>query len=83
MVKALAEVKKHTGQEVHFLHTTGAKLFSEHVGFPTDRTILDTDSTLYDLQKSSKPPHSVMQQVWLRLLSDSYPAINLNSELIS
>lgn len=63
MIKALSEVKKQTGQEVHFLHTTGAKMFSQHAGFPTDRTILDTDPKLYDLQKASKPPHDIMAQV--------------------
>ncbi|RAK95356.1 NAD(P)-binding protein [Aspergillus ibericus CBS 121593] len=34
MIEALGEVKRLTGQEVHFLHTTGAKLFSGHAGHP-------------------------------------------------
>ena len=63
MIKALAEVKKQTGQEVHFLHTTGAKIFSQHAGLPTDRRISDSDSKLYDLQKNAKPPHKIMEQV--------------------
>jgi hypothetical protein len=63
LIKALGEVKKQTGQEVHFLHTTGAKIFSQHVGFPTDRTVLDTDPDVYNLQKTVKPPLSVMSQV--------------------
>jgi hypothetical protein len=63
LIKALAEVKKQTGQEVHFLHTSGAKIFSEHAGMPTDRRLLDTDPELYDLQKSSKAPHQFLTQV--------------------
>ncbi|KAH7394508.1 hypothetical protein BKA66DRAFT_410827 [Pyrenochaeta sp. MPI-SDFR-AT-0127] len=62
MIKALGEVKKQTGQDVHFLHTSGAKLFSQHVGFPTDRVIVDSDPELYDLLRNSKPPHAVMGQ---------------------
>lgn len=63
MIKALAQVKKQTGQEVHFLHTTGAKLFSSHSGFPTDRPVSDTNAELYDLQKDSKAPHALMGKV--------------------
>lgn len=68
LIKALAEVKKQTGREVHFLHTSGAKIFSEHAGMPTDRRILDTDPELYDLQKSSKTPHQLLTQVSLQPL---------------
>jgi regulator of PEP synthase PpsR (kinase-PPPase family) len=32
MVKTLAEVKKQTGRKVHFLHSSGTKIFSEHAG---------------------------------------------------
>ena len=63
MIQALGEVRKQTGQVVHFLHTTGAKIFSQHAGLPTDRSILDTDPNLYHLQKSSKAPYSIMAQV--------------------
>ncbi|KAL1869343.1 hypothetical protein Daus18300_005555 [Diaporthe australafricana] len=51
-IKALAEVKRMTGQEVHILHTTGAKLFSSHAGAPTDAPLLDTDPELYSIQKT-------------------------------
>ncbi|KAK3313997.1 hypothetical protein B0H66DRAFT_567548 [Apodospora peruviana] len=51
-IKALAEVEEATGQDVHFLHTTGAKMFSSHTGMPNDRPLLDTDPSLYDLAKS-------------------------------
>jgi nucleoside-diphosphate-sugar epimerase len=50
-IEALGKVKKQTGQEVHFLFTTGAKLFSEHTAAPTDRPLLDTDPELYSIQK--------------------------------
>ncbi len=63
MIKVLAEVKKQTGREVHFLHTSGAKIFSEHAGMPIDRTLPDTDPRMYDLQKSSHAPHQLLAQV--------------------
>jgi nucleoside-diphosphate-sugar epimerase len=53
-ISALAKVKAQTGQEVHFLFTTGAKLFSEHVGAPTDRPLLDTDPDLYSIHKQQE-----------------------------
>jgi nucleoside-diphosphate-sugar epimerase len=56
LIKALAEVKSQTGLQVHFLYTTGAKIFSEHAGLPTDRPIADNDPELHDLQKMSKAP---------------------------
>ncbi|KAI4617736.1 hypothetical protein J4E83_006068 [Alternaria metachromatica] len=62
MIKALAEVKKQTGREVHYLHTSGAKIFSEHAGMPIDRPLPDTDAGLYKLQKSSKAPHQLLTQ---------------------
>jgi nucleoside-diphosphate-sugar epimerase len=57
LIKALAQVRETTGQDVHFLHTTGAKIFSSHAGHPTDKALLDTDPRLYELQKRSKAPH--------------------------
>ena len=60
-IKALAEVKESTGQDVHFLHTTGAKLFSSHAGAPTDRPLVDSDPDMYDIQKSQKAPLPQMQ----------------------
>ncbi|KAH8596404.1 hypothetical protein B0O99DRAFT_620342 [Bisporella sp. PMI_857] len=62
LIKALAKVKKKTGTEVHFLHTTGAKIFSSHAGAPTDRELSDADPQLYDIQKSQKSPYPPMQQ---------------------
>jgi nucleoside-diphosphate-sugar epimerase len=63
MIKALAEVKKQTGQEVHFLHTSGAKIFSEHAGMPTDRELRDTESGMFDMQKETVAPHDLMNVV--------------------
>jgi len=61
IIEALAEVKKVTGQDVHFLHTSGAKIFSSHAGAPTNRSLLDTESDLYDIQKSQKPRIPLLQ----------------------
>jgi hypothetical protein len=63
MIEALGEVKKQTGQDVHFLHTTGAKIFSEHAGLPIDHEIRDTDPGLFDMSKTTKAPHPLMAQV--------------------
>ncbi|ORX93908.1 hypothetical protein BCR34DRAFT_608440 [Clohesyomyces aquaticus] len=59
MIKALAEVKKANGNEVHFLFTTGAKLFSSHAGAPTDGPLYDTDEKMYEIQQGqvSSAPH--------------------------
>ncbi|KAJ5682853.1 hypothetical protein N7462_006018 [Penicillium macrosclerotiorum] len=54
MIKALGEMRKQTGQKVHFLHTSGAKIFSNHAGHPTDRPLPDNDPSLYHLQKTSQ-----------------------------
>lgn len=63
-IKALGQVKQNTGKEVHFVFTTGAKLFSSHAGAPTDDLLLDTDPNLYDLQKkqASIAPNAFMAQ---------------------
>jgi nucleoside-diphosphate-sugar epimerase len=63
LIKALGEVKKQTNREVHFLHTSGAKIFSEHAGLPIDRDIPDTHPGLFDMQKTAKAPHDIMKLV--------------------
>ncbi|KAK5064634.1 hypothetical protein LTR84_000468 [Exophiala bonariae] len=55
-IAALAEVKKSTGLDVHFLHTSGAKIFSSHAGAPIDRPLLDNEEGLYEIQKAQIPP---------------------------
>ncbi|KAK5267527.1 hypothetical protein LTR96_007560 [Exophiala xenobiotica] len=65
LIKALAEVNKLTGLEVHFLHvlgkTSGAKIFSSHAGAPTDRQLFDDEPGLYDVQKSQRSDIPLLQ----------------------
>ncbi|KAI3324569.1 NAD(P)-binding protein [Xylariaceae sp. AK1471] len=61
-IKAMAEVKKNTGRDVHFLHTSGAKMFSSHAAAPTDKPLLDNDPKLYEIQKAQKVPVEPMQE---------------------
>ncbi|THU99979.1 NAD-P-binding protein [Dendrothele bispora CBS 962.96] len=63
MIEALAEVKTKINQEVHFIHTSGAKLFSEHAGI-TDfsKPISDVGPpSLYEIQKNQQPKVSAMK----------------------
>ncbi|KAG8627727.1 hypothetical protein KVT40_003600 [Elsinoe batatas] len=63
-IKALAEVKKSTGKDVHFLHTTGAKMFSSLAGAPTDKPWLDSDPDIFETHKSQKaPPATEVMQI--------------------
>lgn len=66
MIRALGEVRKLTGQRVHFLYTTGAKHFSSDAGVPTNEPLLDTDPRLYDIQKHAKPASSFFDEVTLQ-----------------
>jgi nucleoside-diphosphate-sugar epimerase len=52
-IKALAAVKHKTGQDVHFLFTTGAKLFSSHAGAPAE-PFADTDPGLFSIHKAQQ-----------------------------
>lgn len=63
-IQALADVKQQYGLETHFLHTTGAKLFSGFVGHPTDRMLSDAEDGLYEIQKSAKSKFPPMETVW-------------------
>ncbi|ETN38386.1 uncharacterized protein HMPREF1541_06421 [Cyphellophora europaea CBS 101466] len=60
-IRALGELKKTTGKDVHFLHTTGAKMFSSHTGAPTDGPLKDDDPNLYQIHQAQKSPISIMQ----------------------
>ncbi|KAH0428275.1 NAD dependent epimerase/dehydratase [Colletotrichum camelliae] len=62
LIKALGDLSQTTGQDVHFLHTSGAKIFSSDAGAPTDRELLDTDPNLYDIQKGQKAPVDILQK---------------------
>ncbi|KAF5500032.1 hypothetical protein CGCS363_v006228 [Colletotrichum siamense] len=62
LIKALGDLRQTTGQDVHFLHTSGAKIFSSDAGAPTDRELLDTDPNLYDIQKGQKASANILQK---------------------
>jgi hypothetical protein len=85
LIKALGVLRKQTGQDVHFLHTSGAKISSEHAGLPTDRDIQDNDPGLFDIQKTSKAPHDIMDLVsstlFIILRHMSPPAITTRSAI--
>lgn len=84
MIQALAEVKKRVGHEVHFLHTSGAKLFSNHAGHPTDRPIPDNDPILWKLQKTSQPRYEVAGKVRLsiiRILKNTDFSLNIRGPM--
>ncbi|KAK6443063.1 hypothetical protein LTR95_000778 [Oleoguttula sp. CCFEE 5521] len=51
LINALEAVSKKLNVTTHFLHTSGAKLFSGFVGHPTDRRFSDADENLFELQK--------------------------------
>ncbi|GFG05105.1 hypothetical protein IFM5058_02260 [Aspergillus udagawae] len=61
-IQALAELSKTTGQDVHFLHTSGAKAFSNHAGAPVDHLLFDDDPNIYEMQKSQRSTLPIMQQ---------------------
>ncbi|KAF4555483.1 Hypothetical protein D9617_2g054440 [Elsinoe fawcettii] len=58
-IRALSEVKKSTGKDVHFLHTTGAKMFSSLTGAPTDKPLLDSDPDIFEIHKAQRPPSNM------------------------
>ncbi|KAK9859409.1 NAD(P)-binding protein [Penicillium brevicompactum] len=60
-IKALAEAKKRTGQETHFIYTTGTKQFSSLAGSPMDRDLLDNDPQLFQIHKAQKSPYPELQ----------------------
>ncbi|KIW12444.1 hypothetical protein PV08_09721 [Exophiala spinifera] len=71
-IQALAEVKRITGiADVHFLHTSGAKIFSSHAGTPHDRELPDTTPDLYEIQKAQTPR-----------LAPLGPAIDANNKVV-
>lgn len=63
MLKALNEVGSKTGLTTHFLHTSGAKLFSGFVGFPTQGELGDNDANMFDMQNTTKPELPLLQTV--------------------
>ncbi|KAK2685259.1 hypothetical protein QWA68_015646 [Fusarium oxysporum] len=77
-IKALGELKKKTDSDVHFLHTTGAKMFSSHSGALTDRNLSDDDPELFAVQKAQRAPlmrfqeASIHASLWRRII----PSLN-------
>ncbi|KAK5991928.1 hypothetical protein PT974_05318 [Cladobotryum mycophilum] len=61
-IKALSKIKEAKGFDVHFVHTSGAKIFSSHTSAPTDRPLLDTDVDLYDTQKKQEKCPSIIHR---------------------
>ncbi|KAF2148221.1 NAD(P)-binding protein [Myriangium duriaei CBS 260.36] len=61
-IDALAEVKDLTGNDVHFIDTSGAKLFSSHSGARTDEELPDDSPAMFELQKAQKPLIRPLQQ---------------------
>ncbi|KAH6873823.1 hypothetical protein B0T10DRAFT_522396 [Thelonectria olida] len=61
-IEALSKLKQQIGHPVHFLHTSGAKIFSSLAGAVTDQPLLDNDPNLYDVQKNQRAPHDLLQQ---------------------
>ncbi|KAK0458021.1 NAD-P-binding protein [Desarmillaria tabescens] len=57
-IRGLATVKQKTGENVHFVHTSGAKIFSSHTGI--NQRLNDTDD-VYATQKTTKSPIPLMQ----------------------
>ena len=68
LINALGVVGEKLGLRTHFLHTTGAKMFSGFADHPTDRTISDTDEGVSRLQAEARPALAVVGKV-CRLLS--------------
>jgi len=62
-IEALAAVKDRHGVQTHFLHTTGAKLFSSFTGHPTDRVLSDAEEGLYEIQKAARSKFPPMETV--------------------
>ena len=61
--EGLEKVKLQLGIETHFLHTSGAKIFSGFAQHPTDRVLSDMDGGLYEIQKSVNPHIPLFQKV--------------------
>lgn len=63
LIDALGVVGEKLGLRTHFLHTTGAKMFSGFADHPTDRVISDADDDIPKLQAQAQPILSVAGKV--------------------
>lgn len=59
LIKALGVIGEKLGLQTHFLHTTGAKMFSGFADHPTDRVISDTEDGIARLQADARPALAV------------------------
>ncbi|KAK1242542.1 hypothetical protein MKX08_005354 [Trichoderma sp. CBMAI-0020] len=61
-IRALAKLRQQT--DVHFLQTSGAKIFSDLAGAPTDKPLLDTDPGMYEIQRKQQDqaPYQAFQK---------------------
>jgi hypothetical protein len=80
LIKALGEVRRKNGGHVHFLHTSGAKIFSGHAGMPVDRDVNDTDKGLYEMQKEANAPHEIMKTVRRSLSSCVRQGVEIDAD---
>jgi hypothetical protein len=62
-IHGLAEVGRRRGVVTHFLHTSGAKLFSGFVGHPVDSGFSDANEGLFEMQKGGQSVFPVMKTV--------------------
>ncbi|KAK4062943.1 hypothetical protein Trihar35433_8738 [Trichoderma harzianum] len=78
-IRALAKLRQQTGKGVHFLQTSGAKIFSDLAGAPTDKPLLDTDHELYEIQteQQTRAPFPAFQKA----VSTNNTVIKLADEL--
>ncbi|KAF2278574.1 NAD(P)-binding protein [Westerdykella ornata] len=58
-IEALATVREATGHDVHFIFTSGAKLFSSHAGAPTSQPLFDTDPNLFAIHEAQVPKYDI------------------------
>jgi hypothetical protein len=62
-IHTLAEAGRRRRVVTHFLHTSGAKLFSGFVGNPVERGISDADEDLFEMQKKGQSKFPAMKTV--------------------
>lgn len=68
LIEGLKEVKVQLGVETHFLHTSGAKVFSSFTRHPIDRVLSDADDGLYEIQKDASSELPPFEQVGFSLV---------------
>lgn len=77
IIDALGEVGSKLGVQTHFLHTTGAKLFSNFAGPPTEGDLGDSEEGLYELLKEARGWFEGFNVVRTTTLPDSVWLLNV------